>query len=78
MLAVYRIFHFDVDQEGPDSPRTRFVRRARALLAERSFSDSFRALIALARSGGVVVSEPWNNDAKVLAPEFYSNARGVS
>ena len=77
MLAVYRIFHFDVDQEGPDSPRTRFVRRARALLTERSFSDSFRALIALARSGDVVVSEPWNNDAKVLVPAFYSNARGA-
>ena len=75
MLAVYRIFHFDVDQEGPDSPRTRFVRRARALLAERSFSDSFQTLIAVARSGDVVVSEPWNNDAKVLAPEFYCSTR---
>ena len=78
MLAVYRIFHFDVDQEGPDSPRTRFVHRARALLTEREFSASFQALIAAARSGEVVVSEPWNNDAKVLAPEFYGNARGAS
>ena len=40
--------------------------------------QSFQALIAAARSGEVVVSEPWNNDAKVLAPEFYGNARGAS
>jgi hypothetical protein len=35
-------------------------------------------LIAVARSGDVVVvSEPWNNDAKVLAPEFYCSTRWV-
>jgi hypothetical protein len=75
MLAVYRIFHFDVDQEGPDSPRTRFALRARAVLTERAFSDSFTALIAAARSGEVVVSDPWGQEAKVLAPAFYTSTR---
>lgn len=75
MLAVYRIFHFDVDQEGPDSPRTRFVHRAQALLTQREFSASFQALIAAARSGEVVVSDAWGQEAKVLAPALYTNTR---
>ena len=75
MLAVYRIFHFDLGQEGADSPRANFVRRAQALLTEREFSASFQALIAAARSGEVVVSDAWGHEPKVVAPAFYTSTR---
>lgn len=72
-IAVFRIFHFDVAAEGPESPRTRFVMRARAMLEQRAFSDSFQALIAAVRSGEVVVSDPWGSDVKVVSPAFYAS-----
>ncbi|WP_431262617.1 hypothetical protein ACQ859_21145 [Roseateles chitinivorans] len=70
LLALYRIFHFDREGEPENSPRNRFVQRTRALLTQREFSASFRALVDLSRSPDLVVTDPWGQDAKVEAPAF--------
>lgn len=78
LIAVYRIFHFDQQAEGEDSPRTRFVARIKAIFEQREFSPSFQALLAVVRNGEAVVEDPWSNDAKVVSPELYTGIRHSS
>lgn len=75
LIAVYRIFHFDQQAEGEDSPRTRFVARIRAMFEQREFSPSFQALLAVVRNGEAVVEGLWSEEAKVVAPERYTGNR---
>ncbi|APE49271.1 hypothetical protein BO996_16195 [Delftia sp. HK171] len=65
LIGLYRIFQFDLDNEPDESPRTRFVRRMRALLTERQFSESFQALVKLAKNDGIAVRHPWSDEPKL-------------
>ncbi len=75
LIAVYRIFHFDQQGEGEDSPRTRFVARIKAMFEQREFSPSFQALLAVVRNSEAVVEDPWSDEAKVVSPELYTGTR---
>ena len=65
LIGLYRIFQFDLDNEPDESPRTRFVHRMRALLTERQFSESFQALVKLAKNDRLAVQNPWSDEPKL-------------
>jgi hypothetical protein len=65
LIALYRIFQVDLGNEPAESPRARFARRIRAMLTDREFSESFRALVTLAKNNGIAVRDPWSYDAEV-------------
>lgn len=69
LIAVFRIYHFDLDAEG-ESPRSRFVQRMLAIFTDREFSPSFKTLLEHVKNGNVTVQAPWSYEPKVRAPEL--------
>jgi hypothetical protein len=56
--ALYRIHHFDTDNEG-DTCRTRFVKKIRRLLDERDFIPEFKQMWLDVKAGKIEVQDPW-------------------
>ncbi len=58
LLALYRIYHFDLEQEG-DTPRANAVRYLRKRLDELECRPEFKQMWQQVKAGEVEVNDPW-------------------
>ena len=57
-MGLYRIHHFDTEQEG-DTCRTRFVQKMRKILDEREFIEEIKTMWAQVKTGEINPDDPW-------------------
>jgi len=56
--GLWRIYHFDTQQEG-DTPRSRFVTKMRRILDEKPFIREFSDMWQAVKAGEVEIESPW-------------------